>query len=501
MINGGEQNRGGRLVPSKNLLMLERGADELLLLNSIHNRPLYIPRGREQVKNYLETACLMESEDEVRRAFPEDGALLDMLLEHRIVLYEQQQQAGADLADRSHLGKARDDREAMSLYLLLAQSCNLGCVYCLNGRDTYHKDAGLKMDERVAFRSVERCLESLNENGRLEIVFFGGEPLLNWPLAKKIILHTQQLSKDRFPSRSVQYHLTSNLTIMPKDLIDWAKQYNMTFLCDIDGPPAVHDACRPYKNGKPSHHRTAANIEKLRKAGLPVALRSTITSVNQDLMLEIANHHRDLGGTGCALVPVNPINSDEDILSGEMLPQAEKLVQGLTAIHQSGLWQSDDLFPFNVYASHLRCGGRNVLGCGAPYGNTPVVDVGGDVYPCIYLVGIKRFYLGNIMANDYPDNRVLDWMMDYLHVDNMDECRNCAWRYICGGGCPVGKLTILGNPDADDKIKRYCNAIRCVYSRKTIELMLWEFAQKAAEQVFSELPKADGAAIEHTINC
>jgi len=72
----------------------------------------------------------------------------------------------------------------------------------------------------------------------------------------------------------------------------------------------------------------------------------------------------------------------------------------------------------------------------------PVVDVRGHVFPCIYLVGIKRFSMGNMMNGTYPNRALLKRMYDRLHVDRMAECASCPWRYLCGGGCPLWRLTV-----------------------------------------------------------
>ena len=78
-------------------------------------------------------------------------------------------------------------------------------------------------------------------------------------------------------------------------------------------------------------------------------------------------------------------------------------MRAMAEIYESKLWNEADLYPFNTYAPRLMSGSRTVQGCGAPYGNTPVIDVDGDVYPCIYIVGIEKFYMGNIMDGTFPD--------------------------------------------------------------------------------------------------
>ncbi len=489
------------LTITKNLILLEKGKEELLLLNSIDPQPLYIKRGRDYIKAFLESVRTLCLPEKIKKAYPGDAELLDMLLQHRIVIPVEDQRKGLDQAEMVYDKKGREDKSSISLYLLLSQSCNLGCIYCLNGIKTYKKDKNLKMKEEVAYRSVEKCLESLDPNGKLEIVFFGGEPLLNWPLAKKIMSHCENHLKVRYKDKEIRYHITSNLTLLPPDLIEWAKRHKITFLCDIDGPASIHNECRPYKNGKASHAGILRNIRRLTQSGLEVALRSTVTAKNQDFMVEITRHHKEIGGIGSAFVPVNPVNSDEDILPETLMPSIRKLLGGMAKVYKSKVWDTKDLFPFNVYASHLNGGGRAVMGCGAPYGNTPVVDTHGNVYPCIYLVGIKRFYMGNILDESYPDDRVLDWMMDFLHVDNMEGCKDCAWRYICGGGCPVGKLTVFENPMASAKTIQYCNSIRCDYTKTILELLLWDLAKEAEFSVRKRDPHKVTVAMGNTARC
>ena len=122
-----------------------------------------------------------------------------------------------------------------------------------------------------------------------------------------------------------------------------------------------------------------------------------------------------------------------------------------------------------------------------PNGNTAIVDVNGEVYPCIYLVGIKRFYLGNILNDSYPNKDLLAWMRDYLHVDRLEDCQTCAWRYICAGGCPLGRLTILNNPLTTPKVVAYCKEITCEYTKKIMELLLWDKATETAAKFIGNL--------------
>jgi uncharacterized protein len=311
------------------------------------------------------------------------------------------------------------------------------------------------------------------------VVLFGGEPLLNWPLAKKVITHCEGL-KTQYPDKEMTYFLTTNLTIFPPDLLEWIKRYQISVLVDLDGPEAIHDQCRPYKNGSPSYRRICENIRRLAAEGVSVGLRTTITALNQDYLCEIAQLHKDLGSVGSAFVPVCPVNSDEEILPESMLPSPEKVLSGLLEINRRGIWANEDIHPFSVLAAELSPASRLVSGCGATQGNTVTVDVHGDTYPCIYLVGIRKFHLGNVQDESWPDKEKISWFLDLVRVDHLEDCRGCPWRYYCGGGCPIGHLTIDDNPRASKAVKEYARKINCDLTRAFLEFGLWEKAEHAA---------------------
>ena len=389
------------------LLVLRRGRDELLLSDNMELRPLYVKEGRRYIMEFLKAAGGLQSYARIITAYPHEAKLLDLLLEYGILVPHQT--GKRVLPSGKALGKPPSGkRMRMSLYLLLSQSCNMSCVYCLNGRESYQTYRNLKMSRAVAFKSVERCLEEVAVGGVLEVLFFGGEPLLNWPLAKEVILHCEKLLGERHKGKRRLYHFTSNLSFLPGDLIEWAKKYDISFLCDIDGPPEIHDRCRPFRNGSGTHEATARSIRKMCLAKLRIDLRATITSVNQDHLPEIAQHHKALGGNSSGFAPVAPVNSDASILPEELLPSPEKVIGGMADVYRSKVWKTGELVPFSQYAPRFRPGCLTVVGCGAACGNVPAVCANGDVYPCIYLVGIKRFHLGNIMDAGYSGRELPD---------------------------------------------------------------------------------------------
>ena len=467
------------LKVTANLIRLQRDG-RLLLLNSLQPRPLLFRRGLEFVETLLTSAGRgVLCRDELAALWPEEATVIDFLISHHILVDTAESEL-APAAAKPSAEELMALSPGMSLYLLLSQDCNLGCIYCLNGKRTYRKSEQPMMPEEVAFAAVDRCAARIKQGGFLEIAMFGGEPLLNWDLAKRTIDYAETVLKPRYPDIEFRYHITSNLSFLPEDFIARVKAHGITVLCDIDGVGAVHDACRPYKGGAGSHAAIAANVAALTAAGIAVSLRTTVTALNQDQMAETARHHFALGGNGSAFVPVNVVNSDEDLLPDELIPDVDRLLASLIEIQETGDWGLERLFPFSTFRSKIQPGNYCVLGCGAPFGNTPVVDVTGDVYPCIYLVGIKRYNQGNVLSGSYPDPAAPLALVEELHVDQRPDCKSCSWRYLCGGGCPVQMLAMKGRKDLSPKAQDYCERINCEYTKKVLEVLLWEYADQAA---------------------
>jgi uncharacterized protein len=461
---------------TKNLIALERGTDELLLVNSFYMRPLYVARGKESVKQVLSEARGKTLEG-LKSLFARDTGLVQMLRDHRILVDASSEKERYDRTEiDAAIAAPRPPKNRMTVFLLVTESCNLGCIYCLNGSETYLKTSRSLMSPEVAIRSITACLDQLSTGGTLQVTFFGGEPLLNWPLVKEVIRRCEDGLGQAYSDKKIAYHITSNLTVCPPDLVEVIKKHKITVLSDIDGPPEIHNRCRPYLGGRASHAQTAETIRRIVDAGMPVALRATITSVNQDCITDIAAHHKALGASNCGFVPVCPVNSDQQYVPDALLPDPDRIIAELVKVYHSGLWDRQSLFPFNEYVLKLRPGSRQVTGCAAPSGTTPVIRVNGDVYLCIYLVGQEKFRLGTISGT--WDRRLLDETTVSLHVDNLRECRACPWRYACGGGCPVMKLATLYGVEKSPSAAAYGRRINCDFTKAVMTELLWDVAGK-----------------------
>lgn len=466
--------RAWRVAPR--IEALSRGS-ERIFFNPLNVNPAYFPMGGSQVLQILDKLkanepfyCPQEN------LCPWD--LFDFFVRHHLIVEDGREDGKAACCEAC--GPGRDlFRTELNVYLLLSQACNQACVYCLNGRETYHGPGDPMMSRETAFQAVETFASRLSPGGFLNLVFFGGEPLLNWPLAVELMEHCESTLKAKFPKINFHYHITTNLSILPDDFISRARDHAMTLLVDVDGPEDVHDALRPLRGGGGSFAFTARHIEKAAGAGINVALRTTVVSRNQEIMVETARVHKNLGGSSCAYVPLNAVDSDGSVFERAMRPDPRIYSRGLREVYHSQIWPVENLFPFSEFSRRLVPGYHNNLNCGTPRGCTPVISVNGKIFSCIYLVNNPAYETGDILKDDFPRLDVLEAMAKIIDVDARPQCRECAYRYLCGGGCPIGYIGTEGEALASREVRAYTHKIACATAKTCLEELFWSLGTEA----------------------
>ncbi|MFQ5792897.1 MAG: radical SAM protein, partial [Acidobacteriota bacterium] len=138
-----------------------------------------------------------------------------------------------------------------TLVLFVTDACNLGCTYCYQSR----------LRNRLEWSMVERALEHWFDQspGALTVSFFGGEPLLDWPLVRRSIERGRELSKRH--GKPVSFSIATNATRISEEAYAVFAEVGMRAQVSIDGPANVHDRQR----GKGTFEKVKASIQRLRQ--------------------------------------------------------------------------------------------------------------------------------------------------------------------------------------------------------------------------------------------
>jgi len=168
----------------------------------------------------------------------------------------------SDIDGRIVKSRCKDLRQ---LVFEITQDCNLNCQYCIFSGIYYFKrkrsKKSLNIDiVRKALKYVFNILKDRNEKEFI-IGFYGGEPLLRFDIIRTIV----ELSRIIFSGWRLRYSLSTNLTLLNRQMIDFFIDNKFAIQVSLDGPPENHDEKRIFHNGKGTFSCIMNKLDTIKK--------------------------------------------------------------------------------------------------------------------------------------------------------------------------------------------------------------------------------------------
>ena len=112
-----------------------------------------------------------------------------------------------------------------ALCLHVAHTCNLNCEYCFASQGKFHGERAL-----MSFETGKRALDFLVENSgtrhNLEVDFFGGEPLMNFDVVKRLVKYARSIEKEK--NKNFRFTLTTNGMLIDDDVIEFSNKHGVS---------------------------------------------------------------------------------------------------------------------------------------------------------------------------------------------------------------------------------------------------------------------------------
>ena len=143
--------------------------------------------------------------------------------------------------------------------LQLTQSCNLRCTYCIYSEttnDKQRKHSGKRMSWETAKAGIDFLAEHSMDIDRVNVGFYGGEPLLEFDLLKIATLYAEE----RFEGRDLTINLTSNATLLNDEILSFFAEHDIHLTISLDGPKSIHDRSRCFAKGGGTFDTVMANL-------------------------------------------------------------------------------------------------------------------------------------------------------------------------------------------------------------------------------------------------
>ncbi len=343
-----------------------------------------------------------------------------------------------------------------SLVLNVNTGCNLSCTYCYKEDLARPKD-GRKMDFATAARSVDLLLEAGAARERLNIVFFGGEPLTNVALIKQVVAYAEDAAARS--SKAMDFSMTTNATLLSEALIDYLDEHRFGISVSIDGPKVIHDRHRRSVGGRGTYDTVSRKVRLLldRYRSRPVGARVTLGGGNTEVE-EIHAHLRgEIGFHEVGYAPVTAAAEAGHALSEAELAEVHRAFERLGEDYRRAALRGENNRFSNMHQlmTDLHEGRRKSLPCGAGVGLL-AVDAGGDLNLCHRFTGSELPTFGNVATG--IDAARLGAFVDKAIDREGTHCETCRIRNLCAGGCYHESYSRFG--DAHHRTYHYCSLLR-----------------------------------------
>ncbi|MCD8287569.1 MAG: radical SAM protein [Porphyromonadaceae bacterium] len=337
------------------------------------------------------------------------------------------------------------DKRTLSLVQLsISSACNLNCIYCYATARKESRYPKMTLDD---YKRVIDGICKINPN--VSFTLTGGEPLLN----KECFAIAAYIRE-----KNCDVDILTNGTFINEDNILQIKKLFYRVTISADGStPELAELFR----GKNQYPRITRAIQLLEKHDINYTISMV---VNRKNIHDVENMARKYGGH----LNYQPLFKAGSAISGDL---------GISGIeYYEALSKAHGVNPLSYCESSLDeakvC--KNCK-CAIADGEISISETG-DVYPC-QLLHYPEFVAGNIHETPieviYREGKSL-MECRKLTVDNIEGCKDCFLRYVCGGACRArayherGSIKVAGDFCEYEK-RAFVDGIFKIYSRNLMD--------------------------------
>lgn len=346
-----------------------------------------------------------------------------------------------------------------TLYLVLTENCNLACDYCPFSRSKDLNEIHQSMSVDIAQKGLDffsRSIDSfpLSAPTNCNIIFYGGEPLLNIKVLTSSLEYIDILrSKKRLP-RDTRLLLDTNGVLLTSQVAGLLKKHEVQVTVALDAFSTINDIHRQYSGGQGTYEKVLESLKILNEINIPTYLSMSVTPDNLRVLDSFAKHLKQNNILGVGVNILRGIDTDEDY-ERKSAGVLEKLFwhfqeEGIIEFQTTRKFQA---FTFKVF---------HVSNCGG-FGEHVVIHPDGEIGNCPWT---RDYSIGNLTKDEsYEDVRANNFYFskkEYFPLYN-DDCLRCEAISICGGKC------VWADDCSGGESKSFC-----ILSKNILNSLLWK---------------------------
>jgi uncharacterized protein len=328
--------------------------------------------------------------------------------------------------------KYKGNTVVKAMCLHIAHDCNMKCDYCFASQGNF-QDETLLMSEKTGKEAVDYLIKHSQNRKHLEIDFFGGEPLMNFDVVKKVLEYA--LEQGGKHDKIFKFTITTNGILLSDDKIDYINKHMQNVVLSLDGRREINDRIRKTVNNQGTYDIIMPKFKKTveKRGNNEYYLRGTYTKYNLDFYEDV-KHVASEGFKSISFEPVVSAPTDAYAITEEDIEEIKKSYNKLAIDYlnqeQEGL--DYEFFHFSLDLEQGPCAYKRISGCGA--GNDYIaVTPKGEIFPCHQFVGQDEFLIGYLDGRKVNPNIREEFRK--ANLTHKDDCKECWAKYLCGGGC------------------------------------------------------------------
>ena len=312
------------------------------------------------------------------------------------------------------------------LFLEITNECNLACSFCNYLDENAYRKTGCKRwisrGRRLSIEDYKDIIKQSFFMGTSEIVFIGGEPLLEYKKIIELMRYAKSIGIERFT-------IYSNIILLNNDILESLSEFNVKFIIEV-----FSNNSKEFKQicNKDIDINIYEKLKLLIKNNIEFEVKLLVCKENEDNIENILNELKNiLSGQKIQLDFVYPHNK---------IHHAKKYIDYL--YNKKAKLFRVSLGVYSTISKYNNC-----------FANQIAVTLNGDVLPCIMT---RRLSLGCVFEKSLCDI-VTDGRYENLQClsrSKVEDCKQCVYRFGCID-CRAIEL------EATNKINRtkYCECV------------------------------------------
>lgn len=346
-------------------------------------------------------------------------------------------------------------------YMITSEQCNLACKYCFLGNNDQCKRSNFSlenMSKETADKAIDFFIKQIKlsnldfEDNKPAIIFYGGEPLVNYETLVYIAEKINALRNIEKCVKNMELSMVSNGLLLTKERALKLKELGVAIAISVDGFTEEANSMRVDTAGNNVFNKILKTLDMCKSIGVDVSLSVTLseeTVKNTTDILELVDKY------GVKSFGFNIMMSDENFV----LPQeyneraAQFILDEFIELRKRGIYEDRIMRKLKAFSKSQ----VYFSDCAATGGGQIVIAPNGQVGICHGCLHNKQYFVTDINDDEFDATIHKDFIeWSQLTPVNKAECQDCAALGICGGGCPINAMHLKEGNTIHDLDERFC---------------------------------------------